>query len=467
MTIKSINPATEEVIATYEEYSLSQLDAALEEAHRAFREWRWTSFADRARLFRSAAETLRANKDRYAGLIRVEMGKPISESEAEIEKSAWNCEYYADNAKRFLANETILTNARESYVEFDPLGVVLAIMPWNFPFWQVIRFAAPALMAGNTAVLKHASNVSGCALAIEGLFQESGFPGGVFRTVLASGATAEALIADPRVSAVTLTGSEAAGVSVASASGRAIKKTLLELGGSDPFVVLADADLDAAVETATKARNINSGQSCIASKRFIVVEEVAEAFEERFRDAVAAMRVGDPIDRATQIGPLARADLRDTLHDQVQRSLRAGARAAIGGAPIEGRGYYYAPAVLTQVTPDMPVFQEETFGPVAAVVRAKDTDEAIDLANSTRYGLASSIWTTDLESGRQLARRIEAGSVFINGMVASDPRLPFGGVKRSGYGRELSHLGIREFVNAKTVWIGPGTAQPPSQTGAE
>jgi acyl-CoA reductase-like NAD-dependent aldehyde dehydrogenase len=463
MTIKSINPATEEVIATYEEFSAPKIDDALSDADRAFRDWRETSFADRARLFRAAAATLRAQKARFAALITAEMGKPILESEAEIDKCAWNCEYYADNAERFLSEETIHTNARQSYVEFDPLGVVLAIMPWNFPFWQVIRFAAPTLMAGNTAVLKHASNVSGSALAIEEVFRQSGFPAGVFRTVLASGATAEAMISDPRVRAVTLTGSEATGVVVASASGHAIKKTVLELGGSDPFIVLADADLDAAAETAARARNINSGQSCIAAKRFIVVEEVAEAFEERFRAAVAAMRVGDPMDRATQIGPLARTDLRDTLQGQVERSLKEGARALIGGAPIDGRGYYYAPTVLASVTPSMPVFREETFGPVAAVARAKDTDEAIRLANDTTYGLGSSIWTTDIDKGKQLARRIEAGAVFVNGLVASDPRLPFGGVKRSGYGRELSSFGIREFVNVKTVWVGPaasGTPQP-------
>lgn len=455
MTIYSIDPATEEVTATYQEFTPTQVEDALSQVNEAFRTWRETTFNERSSLMRAAAATLRANKARYAALMTVEMGKPIVESEAEVEKCAWCCEYYADNAEHFLRSEDIATNARLSYVQFDPLGVVLAVMPWNFPFWQVFRFAAPALMAGNTGLLKHASNVPGCALAIEEVFRESGFPAGAFRTILVPGSTAEALIGDPRIQAVTLTGSEAAGMHVAAAAGKALKKTVLELGGSDPFIVLADANLEAAANTAAKARNINSGQSCIAAKRFIVVENVAQEFEERFCSAVAALHVGDPMDRATQIGPLARGDLRDALHSQVERSVAMGANVALGGSPREGRGYFYNPTVLTQVTPEMPAFVEETFGPAAAVIRARDAEEAIALANRSAYGLGSSLWTGDIEHGQQLARRIESGAVFLNGMVASDPRLPFGGVKRSGYGRELSSFGIREFVNVKTVWIGP------------
>ncbi len=455
MTIQSINPANGQVIAAYDEYTPEQIDAALSEASAAFRNWRKTSYEERARLLQAAAATLRGNKARYASLMTAEMGKPIVESEAEIEKCAWNCEYYAENGERFLSNEEIATNARLSYVQFDPLGVVLAIMPWNFPFWQVFRFAAPALVAGNTALLKHASNVSGCALAIEEVFRESGFMPGAFRTLLVPGSQAEALIADPRIQAVTLTGSEAAGRQVASAAGRALKKAVLELGGSDPYIVLEDANVEGAASTAARARNINSGQSCIAAKRFIVVDGVAGEFEERFCQAISALRVGDPTDRATQIGPLARGDLRDALQSQVERSVAMGAKVALGGGSIDGAGYFYNPTVLTHVTPEMPVFREETFGPVAAVIRVRDSEEAIALANSSDYGLGSSLWTGDIERGRQLASQIESGAVFINGMVASDPRLPFGGVKRSGYGRELSSFGIREFVNVKTVWIGP------------
>jgi succinate-semialdehyde dehydrogenase/glutarate-semialdehyde dehydrogenase len=455
LTIQSINPATEEVIADYDEHTPAQIEATLADTSKAYHWWRETTFEQRAARLRAAAATLRANKERYAALMTAEMGKPIVESEAEVEKCAWNCDYYAEHGRSFLASEDIATNARHSYVQFDPLGVILAVMPWNFPFWQVFRFAAPALMAGNTALLKHASNVPGCALAIEELFRESGFPEGTFRALLVPGAVAEGLISDPRIQAVTLTGSEMAGQHVASAAGRALKKSVLELGGSDPFIVLADADVQAAASTAAKARNINSGQSCIAAKRFIVVEEVADEFEARFSASVAALRVGDPMDRGTQVGPLARGDLRDALHRQVERSVALGARIATGGKPREGRGYFYEPTVLTQVTAGMPVFAEETFGPAAAVMRARNAEEAIGMANQSEYGLASSLWTSDIERGQQLARRIEAGAVFLNGMVASDPRLPFGGVKRSGYGRELSSFGIREFVNVKTVWIGP------------
>jgi acyl-CoA reductase-like NAD-dependent aldehyde dehydrogenase len=383
------------------------------------------------------------------------MGKPIVEAEAEIEKCAWACDFYADNAQRFLADEAVKTHGTDSYVSFLPLGVVFALMPWNYPYWQVFRFAAAALMAGNTIVLKHASNVSMAALEIERLCRESGLPEGVFRTVLVPGAETARLIADPRIAAVTLTGSDGAGVAVGGASGRALKRSVLELGGSDAFIVLEDADLDAAAQTAVRARFQNTGQSCIAAKRFIVVEAVADAFEQKFVEAAAQLKVGDPLERETRIGPMPRADLRDDLHRQVQRSVEMGARVLLGGKPLAGKGYYYEPTILTHVTTDMPVFREETFGPVAAVIRARDTEHALQLANNSQFGLSCNLWTSDITRARKLARRIEAGGVFINGMTASDPRLPFGGIKRSGYGRELSSFGIREFVNIQTVWIGP------------
>jgi len=455
MALQSINPATEEVLDTFEEFSSDRLDQALDRSVRAFDDWRHVSFDERSRLMRGAAGHLRGQKERLAGLITAEMGKPIVEAEAEIEKCAWNCEFYAENAKRFLASQRVDSNATESYVAFEPLGPVLAIMPWNFPFWQVIRFAAPALMAGNAALLKHASNVSQCALAIEETFRSAGFPDGCFQTLLASGQQTEALIDDPRIRAVTLTGSDSTGSKVGAASGRALKKSVLELGGSDPFVVLVDADVAAAAEAGVRARNQNTGQSCIAAKRFIVVETVADEFEQRFIDGVAHLKVGDPLQRKTQIGPLARGDLRDDLEEQVRRSVDEGAHLALGGHGMEGRGYFYAPTVLTGVTAEMTAAREETFGPVAAVMRARDTDEAISIANQTPFGLGASLWSRDIDRARSLAKEVQAGSVFINGMVASDPRLPFGGIKRSGFGRELSEFGIQEFVNIQTVWIGP------------
>lgn len=407
---------------------------------------------------RAVASYLRQQKATLAQLITMEMGKPILEAEAEVEKCAWNCDFYADNARRFLASKRVLTNAQTSYIAFDPIGVVLAVMPWNFPFWQVFRFAAPALMAGNTCLLKHASNVPQCSLAIAGAFRAAGFPSGVFQSLLIPSSAVEGIIRDSRVQAVTLTGSELAGSKVAEASGRNLKKTVMELGGSDPFIILADANLELAAQIGARARNQNAGQSCIAAKRFIVAEEAADRFQRLFVEAVAGLRVGDPTDRATQVGPLARGDLRDSLELQVQQSLALGASVATGGHRLERRGYFYAPTVITGVTPAMPVFCEETFGPVAAVIRARHADDAVRLANTSEFGLGASLWTADLERGKALAREIQAGSVFINGMVASDPRLPFGGVKRSGYGRELSEFGIREFVNIKTVWVGPQAA---------
>lgn len=453
--IQSINPATEEMLASFEPTTPEQIERVLGTAHEAFRSWRRTAFDARATLMRAAASHLRQQRARLAGIITTEMGKPIVEAEAEIDKCAWNCAFYADHAERFLADEPHPSAATESYVAFTPLGPVLAIMPWNFPFWQLFRFAAPALMAGNTAILKHASNVPQCALAIEHVFRASGFPPGVFQTVLVPGAAATRMIADTRIAAVTLTGSDYAGSLVAQASGHHLKKAVLELGGSDPFIVLADADLSAAVEFGVRSRYQNTGQSCIAAKRFIVEAPIFEEFQARFISAVEALRVGDPTQRSIQVGPLARGDLRDSLEEQVHRSVAQGALLLTGGRRRPGRGYFFTPTVLSAVEVQMPAASEEVFGPVAALIRVGGADAAIAVANSSPFGLGANLWTQDLQRARRLARDIEAGQVFINGMVTSDPRLPFGGVKRSGYGRELSEYGIREFVNIQTVWIGP------------
>ncbi len=453
--LRSINPATEELLKSFEQHSAEQIEGALDLSARTFREWRHTGFAARGRLIRKAAAFLRSDKTRLSAIITAEMGKPIMEAEAEIEKCALNCDYYAENAERLLANDPRASSASESYVQYRPLGTILAIMPWNFPFWQVFRFAAPALMAGNTAILKHASNVPQCALAIEEIFSAAGFTKGSFRTLLVPGSEAGPLIEDRRIAAVTLTGSEAAGSETAALSGRALKKTVLELGGADPFLVLSDADLEAAVKTAVRARYQNTGQSCIAAKRFIIVETVYEEFRERFVEAVRALKVGDPMDRATQIGPMAREDLLDVLERQVRDSVRQGARLLAGGSRRAGRGYFFEPTVVSDVRPGMPAGCEEVFGPVAALMKATDENEAVKIANDSPYGLGANLWTRNLDLARRIARNIEAGQVFINGMVMSDPRLPFGGVKRSGYGRELSEFGIREFVNIQTIWIGP------------
>ncbi|HEX5370337.1 MAG TPA: NAD-dependent succinate-semialdehyde dehydrogenase [Dehalococcoidia bacterium] len=462
MAIDSINPATEEVIASFEEHSPKQIDEALDRSIAAFRAWRETSFAHRAGLMHAAARELRRDASRLAGLITAEMGKPLPQSRAEVEKCALCCEYFADNAEAFLADIPKPSAASESYVAFDPLGPVLAIMPWNFPLWQVFRFAAPSLMAGNVGVLKHASNVPQCALAIENVFTQAGFPVGAFQTLLVPGAKAMSLVEDARIAAVTLTGSEEAGSRVAEASGRSLKRTVLELGGSDPYIVLDDADLEAAARIAIDARFQNAGQSCIAAKRFIVTESVADEFEARFRNGIEELSVGDPSEASVRIGPLAKGDLVDTLEQQVEASVKQGAQIVTGGHRLERRGYFYAPTLISAVKRGMPVFTEETFGPAAALIRVSDADEAIETANDSRFGLGANLWTRDIDRAKQLARRIESGSVFINGMVASDPRLPFGGVKRSGYGRELSDFGIREFVNIKTVWIGPvQTSAPP------
>ncbi|MBZ5496704.1 MAG: NAD-dependent succinate-semialdehyde dehydrogenase [Acidobacteriia bacterium] len=453
--MQSINPATEEVLKSFQIHSKEDIDQALQDASQSFRSWRRTPFEERAALMRRAAAGLRGHGARLAALMTAEMGKPIVEAEAEVEKCAWNCDYYAENSQRFLQDESRASNAAESYIQYTPLGVVLAIMPWNFPFWQVFRFAAPALMAGNAAVLKHASNVPQCALAIEEVFREAGFPAGVFRTLLVPAAATAGLIESPQIAAVTLTGSEAAGSSVASRAGRVFKKTVLELGGSDPFIVLEDADLAVAARVGVRARYQNTGQSCIAAKRFIVVDAVWQEYQERFLAEVQALKIGDPMDRETRVGPLARRDLMDDLDRQVRDSVARGARVLLGGRRCGGRGYFYHPTVISEVPLDAAAACEEVFGPVAALMRVRNADEAVQVANSSPYGLGSAVWTSDLARARRLAREIEAGQVFINGMVASDPRLPFGGVKRSGYGRELSEFGIREFVNIQTVWIGP------------
>ena len=467
MSIQTINPTTGEVLETFEPYSEQQVNQALDQARQAFLHWRTISFAERGKYLHSVASHLRDRKTELARIAVLEMGKSITEAEAEVEKCAWNCDFFAENAESFLRDEKVASNASESYVAFRPLGVVLAIMPWNFPYWQVFRFAAPTLMAGNTSVLKHASNVSRVALEIERIFQEAGLPQGVLRTVLVPGSETGRLIEDSRIAAVTLTGSEVAGVEVAATSGHVLKKTVLELGGSDPFIVLEDADLDEAAQVAVTARFQNNGQSCIAAKRFIVVNSVAEAFEQKFVANTAKLKVGDPLEYDTRIGPLARKDLQETLDQQVQQSIQQGAKVLIGGKAREGKGNFYEPTILTNVTPQMSVFTDETFGPVAAVIRARDTEHALELANDSKFGLSSNLWTRNIEQARELTARIEAGGVFINGMTASDPRLPFGGVKRSGYGRELSSFGIREFVNVQTVWIGPKVENPPAKSPSE
>ncbi len=451
--MQSINPATGKLIREYEELTPSEVDNAIVNARDAFHAWRLTPVAERADLLKKAAAVLRDRSTALSTLMTLEMGKPIVESEAEIEKCAWVCEHYAENGARFLAPQRLGSDAAESYVRYDPLGPVLAVMPWNFPFWQVFRFAAPALTAGNVGLLKHANSVSGCALAIEDVLRRAGYPSGVFTSLLMSIELTDQIIENPGIVAVSLTGSERAGRAVGEAAGRQLKKTVLELGGSDPFIVLDDADLDAAVATAVRSRTLNSGQSCIAAKRFIVDKSVLPRFTTRFVEAMQALRVGDPLDRDTQVGPLARRDLVDTLHEQVTDSIEMGAKLLAGGKRLDRAGFFYAPTVLSKVSQDMPVFEEETFGPVAAIIEADHYEHAVRLANRSSFGLGASIWTRDIDKAKRLAARIESGMVFVNGMVKSDPRLPFGGIKNSGHGRELGREGMHEFVNQKTVWI--------------
>jgi succinate-semialdehyde dehydrogenase/glutarate-semialdehyde dehydrogenase len=448
----SIDPSTGETRAEFAAHDAGELSRRIDRARLAFERWGSLSITARSETLRSVARRMRERRDALAAGITSEMGKPITQAEAEVEKCAWACEHFADHAASYLADDPVATDAARSFTRCEPLGVVLAIMPWNFPLWQLFRCAAPALMAGNTIVLKHASNVPGCALAIEALFEPEE-PKGLVTTLLAPSGAVAPLIEDPRIAAISLTGSEAAGREVAATAGRALKKCVLELGGSDPFIVLDDVDPVATAARAAAARVQNSGQSCIAAKRFIVLDRVASSFERALVERMRSLRVGDPRDHATEVGPLARADLLDSLHAQVARSLEQGARLALGGAPLERRGWYYAPTVLTDARPGMTAFDEETFGPVAAVIRARDEGEAIGLANQSRFGLGASLWTSDPARGERLAARIEAGAVFVNGMVRSDPRIPFGGIKSSGWGRELGREGAREFVNLKTVWI--------------
>lgn len=453
MSIASINPATGETLRTFTPHTPAEVDGILTAASIAQAVWTREPLAQRAAPMRRLAALLRERAPDYARLMALEMGKPVKDGIAEVQKCALACEYYADTAAAGLAPRTVITDASDSHVRHDPLGVVLAVMPWNFPFWQVFRFIAPNFMAGNGGLLKHASNVPQCALAIESVMVDAGFPPGLFRTLLVGSRAVSALIADPRVAAVTLTGSEPAGREVGAAAGRALKPVVLELGGSDPFIVLADADLDAAATTAAKARTINAGQSCIAAKRFIIEASVHEEFLQRLVAAMRAIRLGDPLDPATDIGPQAREDLRDELHEQVQTAIAQGARCLLGGTVPAGTGAYYPPTVLADVRHGNLAYAEELFGPVAAVIRARDADDAVRIANDTRFGLGASLWTADVARAGQLAARIHAGSVFINGMVKSDPRLPFGGVKASGVGRELGLEGLRAFVNIKTVWV--------------
>ncbi len=453
MSFEVINPATGEKIKEIPAWDASELENALAGVAEASPGWRATPMDERCALMHKAAQVLRDNKDRYAEIITREMGKLINDSRAEVEKCATVCDFYADNGPAFLADETIASDAGNSYVAYLPLGTVLAVMPWNFPFWQVFRFAAPALVAGNTGVLKHASNVPECALMIEEVFKLAGFPENVFRALMIRASQVKGVIEDPRVHAVTLTGSEPAGRQVAATAGSVLKKSVLELGGSDAFVVLEDADLDHTVQNAVTSRFLNTGQSCIAAKRFIVVDAVAEDFLARFKAGVEALKPGDPLDEATTLAPMAREDLRDELHVQVKDSIAAGAVAVTGCEPLDMPGAFYQASILDRVEPGMRAYHEELFGPVAIVIRARDEEDALRIANDSPYGLGGSVWTQDSARGERLARRVESGCTFVNGMVKSDPRLPFGGIKNSGYGRELSQHGIREFVNAKTIWI--------------
>jgi succinate-semialdehyde dehydrogenase/glutarate-semialdehyde dehydrogenase len=453
MAIATINPATGETLRTFPALTDAEIETKLQRAHDAFQKHKRTSMTERAECMMRAAEILEARGEEYGRLMTVEMGKPLKAAIEEVKKCAVACRFYAEHAARFLADEEIQTNATRSFIRYQPLGTVLAVMPWNFPFWQTIRFAAPALMAGNTGLLKHSSNVPQCALAIEDVFRDAGFVEGAFQTLLIGAGAVGQILEDERVKAVTLTGSEPAGSEVASRAGKMIKKTVLELGGSDPFIVMPTADLEEAVKTAVKARTINNGQSCIAAKRFIIHTDIYDEFASRFVENMSALKVGDPMNEATDIGPLATVQVIDDIERQVQEFVAAGARLLTGGERLPRPGNFYTPTVLENIPKNAPAYREETFGPVATLFRARDIGEAIEIANDTQFGLGASAWTNDVAEQRRFIEEIEAGQVFINSMVASDPRLPFGGVKHSGYGRELSALGIREFVNIKTVSI--------------
>jgi succinate-semialdehyde dehydrogenase/glutarate-semialdehyde dehydrogenase len=453
MPIATTNPATGEVVRTFPEMSDKEIEQKLSRACATFNNYRNVPVAERARLLTRAAEILERDKEKFGRTMTLEMGKTLRSAIAEAAKCATACRYYAENGARLLADEVVETSARRSFVRYLPIGPILAIMPWNFPFWQVVRFAAPALMAGNVGLLKHASNVPQCALHLEEIFREAGFPEGCFQTLLIGSKKVDAILSDPRIVAATLTGSERAGVQVGVSAARQIKKVVLELGGSDPFIVMPSADLKSAVTTAVDARCINNGQSCIAAKRFIVHESIANDFESLFVAKMKSLKVGDPLDEKTDVGPLVNAESVDSLHADVQKTIAAGGRLLTGGHKIDGAGHYYAPTVLTDIPKDSPAYREEFFGPVASLFRAKDIDDAIRIANDTRFGLGASAWTNDDRERERFINELEAGMVFINRMVASDARLPFGGVKQSGHGRELAALGLREFMNAKTVWI--------------
>jgi len=453
MAIASVNPATGQLLKTFEPLSDSQIEEKLRHAAAAFAHHKKTSFSERARMMVKAAEILENEKDALAQLMTVEMGKPIRSAVDEAVKCAWACRYYAENAEHFLADELVETTASRSYIRYQPIGAILAVMPWNYPFWQVIRFVAPALMAGNVGLLKHASNVPQCALKIEDVFCRAGFPHGVLQTLLIGSDKVDKILNDPRIVAATLTGSEGAGIQVGISAAKRIKKVVLELGGSDPFIVMPSANLDEAVTTAVKARVANNGQSCIAAKRFIVAETIADEFERKFVSKMEALKIGDPCDESTELGPLATADAVASLDADVQKTIAAGARVLTGGKPLNRPGSFYPPTVLANIPKDSPAYDEELFGPVASIFRVKSLDEAIQLANDTRFGLGASAWTNDEGERERFINELEAGMVFINKMVASDPRLPFGGVKQSGHGRELGPYGIREFTNIKTVFI--------------
>ena len=453
MAIASINPATGQVLKTFEPLSDSQIEKKLQLAADTFSKFRKLSFSERARMMARAGEILEVEKEALGRLMTTEMGKTLKSAVAEAAKCAWVCRYYAENAERFLADEVVETPAKKSFIRYQPLGVVLAVMPWNFPLWQVFRFVAPGLMAGNVGLLKHASNVPQCALKIEEILSQAGFPQGAFQTLLIGAQQVDAVLSDDRVAAATLTGSEGAGIQVGVSAAKRVKKVVLELGGSDPFIVTRNASLDQAIATAVEARIINNGQSCIAAKRFIVLDEIAEKFESGFVSRMKSLKVGDPMDSQTDLGPLSTADAVKSLHADVQKTIQAGARVLTGGRPIERPGNYYEPTVLTNIPKDSPAYREEFFGPVASVFRVKNIDDAIRLANDSRFGLGASAWTNDPQEREQFENEIQAGMVFINKMVVSDPRMPFGGVKSSGHGRELGVHGIREFTNIKTVWV--------------